>query len=72
MACSENAMKRLHWSNVQQTNWKILGFEALTAVTIRSVSYRDVTPCSLIQVYRCFGGKYYVNLQGRRVSEVIK
>jgi hypothetical protein len=32
----------------------------------------DVTPCSLVQVYWCFGGMCYLYLEGQRISRASK
>jgi hypothetical protein len=29
----------------------------------------DVVPCSQAEMYRCFGGMYWLHLQGRRLSQ---
>jgi hypothetical protein len=44
-------------------------FEALTAVTIKSSIFRVIIPCIPLKVKWHFGGTYYLNLQGRRVSQ---
>jgi hypothetical protein len=41
-------------------------FEVFTAVVMRSIIFRDVTPCSLLRCNRRFGGTYRLHLQGRR------
>jgi hypothetical protein len=35
----------------------LVGFEVLTAVTIKSVNFRDVIPCSLIRTVSVFRNK---------------
>jgi hypothetical protein len=47
----------------------LLGFEILTAVTVTSIVFWDVTPCSIVEVYWCFGGALCLHLQGRRVKQ---
>jgi hypothetical protein len=47
-----------------------VGFEVLTAVVIKSNLFWDITPCSLLEVNRRFGGKYLRHLQGRRIIRV--
>jgi hypothetical protein len=42
-------------------------FEILTAVTVKNISC-DITQCSHLEVYRRFGGTYYLYLQGGRLS----
>jgi hypothetical protein len=39
---------------------------------VKKTTFLYVTPCSLVEVYRHFGGMYCVHLQGRRVSELCK
>lgn len=34
----------------------------------KNINFWDVTPCSSVDVHRLFGRKYYLHLQGRRVS----
>jgi hypothetical protein len=43
-----------------------LGFEAFTAVVMKSIIFWDVTPCSLLSCNRRFGGTYRLHLQGRK------
>jgi hypothetical protein len=45
---------------------KSIGFEALTAVVMKSTIFWDITPCSPLSVNRRFGGTYRLHLQGRR------
>jgi hypothetical protein len=45
-----------------------VGFDVLTAVVMKSPIFWDITPCSPLKVYRCFGGTYRLQLQGRRIS----
>jgi hypothetical protein len=40
-------------------------------VTIKITMFWNVTPCSLIEVQRCFGGTYCSHLHGRRVSQAV-
>jgi hypothetical protein len=35
-------------------------------VSLKSIIFWDVTPCSLLNCNRCFGGIYRLHLQGRR------
>jgi hypothetical protein len=44
-------------------------FEVLTAVTMKSTTFWDVTLCSTVQVNWCFRGTYCLHLQGQRVSQ---
>jgi hypothetical protein len=37
--------------------------EVLTAMTIKSAVFLDVTPSDLLEVYRRFGGIYFLHLQ---------
>jgi hypothetical protein len=46
-----------------------MGFEALTAVAMKSTIVRDVTPCGLVEFRRYFGGTYSLLLQGERVNQ---
>jgi hypothetical protein len=41
----------------------------ITAVTMKSSSSWDMTPCSLVKVSEHFGGTYRFHLQGRTVSQ---
>jgi hypothetical protein len=45
-----------------------VGFEVLTAVTIKSVVFLDVMTCNPV-VHRRLGGMYSLHLQGLRVRE---
>jgi hypothetical protein len=47
---------------------KNVSFEILTAVTMKTTTFRDVTLCSLVDVNRRFGGMYYVHLQESRAE----
>jgi hypothetical protein len=48
---------------------KILGFEVLTAVVMKSFIFWDITACSLLKAnLRCLG-TYRFHLQGRRISQ---
>jgi hypothetical protein len=44
-----------------------VGFEVLTAVTMRISIFWVVTPCSLVELRRGFGATYRLHLQRRRV-----
>jgi hypothetical protein len=44
-----------------------VGFEVLTAVTMKSIVFYNVTACSLVEVPRLFGGMYCHNLQNQIV-----
>jgi hypothetical protein len=35
-----------------------VGLEILTAVSMKGIIFWNVTPCSLVELYRCFGGAY--------------
>jgi hypothetical protein len=49
------------------------GFDVLTAMTVTSTVFWDMTSCSLVEVYRHFGGTYYVHFEGiRRLEPRIK
>jgi hypothetical protein len=43
--------------------------EVLSVVTVKSIIFWYVTPCSPVEVHRRFGGPYYVHLQNRRVNQ---
>jgi hypothetical protein len=43
-----------------------VGFDVFIAVVMKSIIFRDVTPCSLLCCNRRFGGTYRLHLQGRR------
>jgi hypothetical protein len=38
---------------------------------MKSATFRDVTPCSAVEVHRRLGGTYYRHIQGRRVGYTI-
>jgi hypothetical protein len=41
----------------------------------QNIIFWDMTPCSQVQIYKCFGGKIFVQLQGARdfsVSHTLK
>jgi hypothetical protein len=44
-------------------------FEVITAVTGRSTIFNDAVPSSVVEVYQCFGGMYYLHLHSQRVSQ---
>jgi hypothetical protein len=44
----------------------VLGFEGRTTVTVKITVFRDVTPCSLEDYYKRFGGTRCVYFQRRR------
>jgi hypothetical protein len=48
----------------------VIGSEVLTADIMKSSIFWDITACSGLEVYRCFGGTYSLNRQGRRISQV--
>jgi hypothetical protein len=47
----------------------VVGIEVLTLVVMKSPIFWDVTPCSLLENNRHFGGAYRLHLQGRRISQ---
>jgi hypothetical protein len=57
--CSLN-MLRLSW-----TIQRIVGFEVLSAVAMKSNIFWDITSCSQLKVSWRFGGAYRLNLQDR-------
>jgi hypothetical protein len=48
-----------------------VGFEAFTAVFIKSSVFWDITPCSQLEVNRRFGGTYRLHFQGWRISRAL-
>jgi hypothetical protein len=44
----------------------LVGVEVFTAVVMKSITFWDMTPCSLLSANRRFGGTYRLHLQGRR------
>jgi hypothetical protein len=40
-----------------------------TEVTMKNTTLWDVTPCSLAEVYKYFGGMYRLHFLGQRVSK---
>jgi hypothetical protein len=57
------------------TNWRykdrIIRYKVLTAVIMKSIIIRDVTQCSLVEVYGRFGGTNYHHLHAKIVSQAI-
>jgi hypothetical protein len=50
-------------------NCKNFGFEILTAVTLESSIFWDITPCSPAKVNRRFGGICHLHFQGLRLNQ---
>jgi hypothetical protein len=50
-------------------NILVVRFEILTAVTLKSTAFWDVTQCSLVGVYQRYGEMYWFHLQDQRVSQ---
>jgi hypothetical protein len=50
-------------------NSTLVGFEVFTTVTLENTVLWDMTPCSLVEVYRRFGGTYFLYLQSLRVIQ---
>jgi hypothetical protein len=48
------------------TKSETVGFEVFTTVVMKSITFWDVTPCSLLSCNRRSGGTYRLHLQGRR------
>jgi hypothetical protein len=46
-----------------------VGFEVLTAVTIKSSFFWDITPCHVVKVNQRFRGTYWLHLCGRKVIQ---
>jgi hypothetical protein len=49
-------------------NFRLVGFEVLTAAVMKRPVFWDITQCSPLKVNRRFGGIYRLHLQGRRMS----
>jgi hypothetical protein len=47
-----------------------VGFEVLTAVVMKHSVISDITPCSLFEVNRHFGGTYHLRIHGVRISQI--
>jgi hypothetical protein len=45
--------------------------EVLNIVTLNSSIFWEVTPCRLVDIYRCFRGKHCLQLQVRGVRQAI-
>jgi hypothetical protein len=56
-------------NNVNYRKIKLVGFEAFIAVVMKSSTFRDITPCSLLKVNGHFGGTFCLHRQGRRISQ---
>jgi hypothetical protein len=48
---------------------QFIGFEALTAVAMKSTIFWDITPCSSLSVNWRFGWTYRLHLQGQKISQ---
>jgi hypothetical protein len=46
-------------------------FDVFSAVTTENIKFWEMTPSSMVEFYRRFGGIYYPHLQGRGICEVI-
>jgi hypothetical protein len=46
-----------------------VGFEVLTAVVMKGSIFWYIIPCGPLKVNRCFGGKYRLHLQSRRIRQ---
>lgn len=58
-----NGLERI-WKLEVVIQFKV-GFEALTAVVMKSTDFWRVTPCSPLKNKRYFGGTYWLHFQGR-------
>jgi hypothetical protein len=47
-----------------------VGFEVLTAVTMKNNFFWDVSPCDPVEAHGRSGGTYCLRLQGLRVNQV--
>jgi hypothetical protein len=48
---------------------KVVRFEVLAVVVMKSSSFWDITPCGPLKVDQCFGGTYHLHLQYQRISQ---
>jgi hypothetical protein len=55
------------WEHLDQLR-DCAGFEVITAVVIKRTVFWDITPRISLKVDRRFGGKYCLDLQGRRIN----
>jgi hypothetical protein len=46
-----------------------LGFEVLTPVVTKTTTFWDITPCSMMEVNRRFGGTYRLHIQDQGISQ---
>jgi hypothetical protein len=44
------------WNIIKQMWWECVEIEVLTAVTVKSTCFRDMTPCNLVNIHRRFKG----------------
>jgi hypothetical protein len=61
----ENRMLQRRITLMKKSSF-ILRFQALTAVNVKVVIFWDMTPCSLVDRYRCFRRTCHFHPQGRR------
>jgi hypothetical protein len=47
-----------------------VGFEVLRAVVMKSYIFRNMTPCSLLEINRRLGGICRFRLHGRRIDQI--
>jgi hypothetical protein len=50
--------------NIEESGTAIVGFEVLTAVSMKFAVFWVVAPCSLVEVYQCFRGPCCLHHQG--------
>jgi hypothetical protein len=62
---SRNRRRRFNAFIKLQIIPKLVGFEVLTAVVMKSSIFWDITPCSPLKVNQRFGGTYRLHLQCR-------
>jgi hypothetical protein len=55
-----------------QINFRLTGFEVLTAVAMNTSFFWNIMPCSQVKVNRRFGGIRRLHLQGRRIFNARK
>jgi hypothetical protein len=49
-----------------------VGFEVLIPVTTKNTAFWHITPCSVVEVHRRFGGTYWLYNQNREKSQDVE
>lgn len=44
-------------------------FEVVAAVNVKNTVFSGALPCSLIEIYRCFGKPCFLNIPSRRINK---